>query len=139
DLYDEGLSDLICTGLQLVEHWQDVAEDYRAGRIYVPVEDLTRYGVSDGDLGQAPTPAAVRRLLAFETYRAASRLRAGALLVGRLHGGARPAVAGYVAGGLAAVDALRRADFDVSAGAPRPQRRRLLRHLGRLLPAGGAG
>ncbi len=45
------LSDRICTGLQLVEHWQDVAEDYRRGRVYLPAEDLDRFGVPERDLG----------------------------------------------------------------------------------------
>src|SRR5205823_12115026 len=39
------LSDRVCTALQLVEHWQDVAEDCRRGRIYLPAEDLERFGV----------------------------------------------------------------------------------------------
>jgi len=127
------LSDRVCTALQLVEHWQDVAEDRRAGRIYLPGDDLTAYGVTEADLDGAPTPAAVRRLLAFETDRAAALLDAGAPLVGRLHGWARLAVAGYVAGGRAAIDALRRADFDVLTRTPKGRRRDVVRHLLRLL------
>src|SRR3954451_6667705 len=49
-------SDAICTGLQLVEHWQDVAEDRRAGRIYLPAEDLERFGVTPADLDRSSTP-----------------------------------------------------------------------------------
>ena len=45
------LSDAVCTGLQLVEHWQDVAEDYEAGRIYIPGDDMERFGVSAEELG----------------------------------------------------------------------------------------
>src|SRR6202042_1349040 len=44
------LSDQVCTALQLAEHWQDVAEDYRAGRIYLPGEDLAAHGVAEADL-----------------------------------------------------------------------------------------
>jgi squalene synthase HpnC len=136
------LSDRVCTALQLVEHWQDVAEDRRAGRIYLPGEDLTAYGVTEADLDGAPTPTptptAVRRLLAFETDRAAALLDAGAPLVGRLHGWARLAVAGYVAGGRAAIDALRRADFDVLTTTPKGRRRDVVRHLVRLLVRPGA-
>jgi squalene synthase HpnC len=133
--YDFELSDQVCTGLQLVEHWQDVAEDHRAGRIYVPAEDLAVYDVSEDELGRSS--AAVRRLMSFETERAAALLDAGSALVGRLHGWARLAIAGYVAGGLAAVDALHRAGFDVSGGAPRPRRIVVLRHGARLLRTGG--
>jgi squalene synthase HpnC len=127
------LSDRVCTALQLVEHWQDVAEDRRAGRIYLPADDLARYGVAETDLDAAPTPPAVRRLLAFETDRAAALLDSGAPLVGRLRGWARLAVAGYVAGGRAAIDALRRADFDVLTQTPKGRRRDVVRHVLRLL------
>jgi squalene synthase HpnC len=126
-------SDRVCTALQLVEHWQDVAEDRRAGRIYLPMEDLSRFGVEPSDLDRSPTSPAVRRLLAFETDRAEDLLRAGRPLVGQLRGWARLAVAGYVAGGLATVDALRRAEFDVLTATPRPRRRDVLRHIIRLL------
>ena len=46
------LSDRVCTALQLVEHWQDVAEDFAAGRVYLPAEDMERFGVSHADLGR---------------------------------------------------------------------------------------
>jgi squalene synthase HpnC len=122
-------SDAICTALQLVEHWQDVAEDRRAGRIYLPVEDMTRFGVTPADLDGATTPDAVRRLLAFETDRAADLFRQGRPLIYELRGWARLAVGGFLAGGLATVDALRRADYDVLAMTPRPRRTGVLRHL----------
>jgi len=124
-------SDAICTALQLVEHWQDVAEDRRAGRVYLPAEDLARFGVVPADLDQTRTPARVRELLAFETDRAARLLRLGAPLVGDLRGWARLAVGGFLAGGLATVDALRRADYDVLAVTPRPRKAGILRHLAR--------
>jgi squalene synthase HpnC len=127
------LSDRICTALQLVEHWQDVAEDRRAGRIYLPRDDLARFRVDECELDGAVTPAAVRTLLSFETDRAAALLDEGAPLVGTLRGWARIAVAGFVAGGYATVDALRRERFDVLRTTPRPRRRDVLRHLTRLL------
>jgi len=131
------LSDRVCTALQLIEHWQDVAEDRRAGRVYLPQEDLAAYGVSEAELDGAPAagPAggsvspALRELMSFEITRAAELLDSGAPLVGMLRGWARLAVAGYVAGGRAALDALRRADGDVLAGPPRPRRRDVLHHL----------
>jgi squalene synthase HpnC len=132
------LSDRVCTALQLVEHWQDVAEDRRAGRVYLPAEDMAAYGVTEMDLDGVQTPPAVRRLLAFETARAEALLDSGPPLVGRLRGWARFAVAGYVAGGRATVDALRRARWDVLAETPRVRRRDVLRHLLRLLVRPGA-
>jgi squalene synthase HpnC len=122
-------SDAICTGLQLVEHWQDVAEDRRAGRIYLPADDMARFGVTPEDLDGTTTPDALRRLLAFETDRAAELFRQGTPLVRDLSGWARLAVGGFLAGGLATVDALRRADYDVLARTPRPSRAGVLRHL----------
>jgi squalene synthase HpnC len=127
------LSDRICTALQLVEHWQDVAEDRRAGRIYLPLEDLEAHGVAETDLDQTVATSAVRRLMAFETDRAADLLDSGAPLVASLRGWARLAVAGYVAGGRAAIDAMRRADYDVLSGTPRPRGRDVVTHLAGLL------
>jgi squalene synthase HpnC len=127
------LSDRICTALQLVEHWQDVAEDRTKGRVYLPKEDLARYGVSPSDLDGAVASPALCRLMAFETERAAALLGSGAPLVGMLRGWARLAVAGYVAGGRAAVDALRRCGGEVLAATPRTRKRDVLRHLPRLL------
>jgi squalene synthase HpnC len=126
-------SDQVCTALQLVEHWQDVAEDRRAGRIYLPQEDLARFKVREFDLDGDVTPQALRTLLSFETDRAEALLDEGAPLVGMLGGWARVAVAGFVAGGYATVDALRRSRFDVLRNTPRPRKRDILRHTIRLL------
>ncbi len=109
------LSDLVCTGLQLVEHWQDVAEDLRAGRIYLPLEDLERFGVAEEELAAPAATPAFRRLMAFEVGRARDLLRSGAPLVGLLAPAGRVAVAGFVGGGLAQLDAVERHGYDVLA------------------------
>lgn len=109
------LSDRICTGLQLVEHWQDVAEDRRAGRIYLPGQDMDRFGVTEGDLDTSSASPALRRLVAFEAARARELLVAGAPLVRRLGGRPGLAVAGFVGGGLAQLDAIEAASYDVLA------------------------
>jgi squalene synthase HpnC len=127
------LSDRVCAALQLIEHWQDVAEDRAAGRVYLPGEDLARFGVTEADLDAPTASLAVRQLMAFQTDRAAALLDSGAELVDLLHGWARLAVAGYLAGGRAAVDALRRVDGDVLGRPARTRRRDVLRHLVRLL------
>jgi squalene synthase HpnC len=113
------LSDRVCTALQLAEHWQDVAEDRAAGRIYLPGEDLDRFGVTPADLDAETAGMELRELMAFEVARARTLLDEGAPLVGRLHGRARIAVAGYVGGGRAALDAIDAAGHDVLAGAPK--------------------
>jgi squalene synthase HpnC len=120
------LSDPICTALQLVEHSQDVGEDYRNGRIYLPAEDLARFAVDESQLAESHVSPELAALLAFEAERAARLLAEGEPLVERLHGSARLAVAGYVGGGYAAIAALERSGFDVLPHAPRAGRVRRL-------------
>jgi squalene synthase HpnC len=134
------LSDSICTALQLAEHLQDVAEDVAAGRFYIPAEDLARFGASHDDLSglaaRARTthiPPGVRRTIAFEVERARALLRDGASLIDTLAGRERLAVAAFVAGGGAALDAIERAGYDVSRGAPRAGTARRLVALARVL------
>jgi squalene synthase HpnC len=123
------LADDICTGLQLVEHCQDVVEDLERGRIYLPLADLAHFRVDESHLAGRPTPPQARALVAYEAHRARLLLRRGAPLVGRLRGRARLAVAGFVAGGHEALDRLAAADFDVSGGPPGRSGRRLARHF----------
>jgi len=127
------LSDRICTGLQLVEHWQDVAEDFARDRIYLPGEDLAAFGVSERDLAAPSAGAPLRKLMEFEVSRAGGMLSAGAPLVATLHGWARLAVAGFVAGGRAALAAIAAAEYDVLSCSPKPTRRRLARELSSVL------
>jgi squalene synthase HpnC len=112
------LSDSICTGLQLTEHCQDVAEDFAAGRVYLPAEDLARFGCTTAELSSKHAGAPLREVLAFEVARARGLLSEGAPLSGRLRGRAGLAVASFVAGGRAALDAIERAGFDVLGGPP---------------------
>jgi len=123
------LSDQICTALQVIEHCQDVAEDNRAGRCYLPQEDLDRYGVDRGALAIAPASPELRRVLAFEIDRASALLDSGLPLIARLHGWARLAVGGYMAGGRAAIDALRRAEWDVMSAFPTVRRLNVFQQL----------
>jgi len=118
------LSDRICTALQLAEHWQDVAEDLANGRIYLPAEDLNRFNVTEADLAAASAGPAVKNLMRFETDRAQTLLDDGAPLVGTLRGAARLAVAGYLAGGRAALAAIRAQRYDVLSVTARPRKAR---------------
>jgi len=132
----EALSDRVCTALQLAEHWQDVAEDLRAGRIYLPQEDLDRFGCSERDLAAPRAAPRVRALMAFEERRARELLDAGAPIVGTLRGAARAAVAGYVAGGRAALAAIAASGHDVLRATPRPGKPRLVAELVRAYATG---
>jgi len=113
-------SDSVCTALQLVEHTQDVAEDLANGRIYLPREDMERFGVTERELSEPRAAGNVRQLIKFEADRAERLLDEGAPLIGTLHGAARIAVAGYLAGGRAALKAIADSNFDVLQSTPKP-------------------
>ncbi|GGR25198.1 phytoene synthase [Streptomyces roseolus] len=126
-------SDEICTALQIVEHLQDVAEDLGRDRIYLPAEDLKRFHVTEEELARPSAGSAVRSLVAFQAERARALLHAGAPLVGSVHGRLRLLLAGFTAGGLAALDAIAAAGFDVLAGPPKPTKPSLARRTGAVL------
>jgi len=112
-------SDAICSALQVIEHCQDVAEDRRAGRVYLPQDDLRRVGCAEKDLESAPATPALRRAVALSARRARVLLQQGAPLPGTLRGPARLAVAAFIGGGHAALDALEDADYDVTSATVR--------------------
>jgi squalene synthase HpnC len=116
-------SDDVCTGLQLVNFLQDVPRDLELGRIYLPADERRRFGVVALDRPSEP----LRRLLAFEAERARALLAAGARLERLLGGRVGRAVRLFARGGLAALEALDRADYDVFTSRPRPSRARLAR------------
>jgi squalene synthase HpnC len=97
------LSDAVCTGLQLTEHLQDVGEDERRGRFYIPREDIERLG-------------SLRATLEFEVERARKLLWAGAPLAASIPQW-RPklAIAAFAAGGLAALEQIERAGCEALA------------------------
>ncbi|MEV8048380.1 squalene synthase HpnC [Streptomyces griseoluteus] len=130
-------SDAVCTGLQIVEHLQDVAEDLGRDRIYLPAQDMKRFHVQESDLAAPSAGASVRALVAFEARRAHDLLNEGAPLVGSVHGRLKLLLAGFVAGGKAAVRAIAAADFDVLPGPPKPGKLQLLREAGTTLRGEG--
>ena len=115
------LSDDVCTGLQLVNFLQDVPRDLALGRVYLPAEDRRRFAVTE--LAEPNEP--LRRLLEFEAGRARGLLGSGEELGRRLGGRVGRGVALFARGGLAALEALERADWDVFTQRPRPSRARL--------------
>jgi squalene synthase HpnC len=124
-------SDDVCAGLQLVEHWQDVAEDAAQDRIYLPREDLARFGVEEAPILEGAATPEFMRLMAFEVDRARGLLAAGAPLAGSLRGRLRLAIAGFAGGGSAALDAIEAAGYDVLRHRTRPSRRHIFtRSLG---------
>jgi squalene synthase HpnC len=114
-------SDEVCTGLQLVNFLQDVPRDLELGRIYLPLEDRRRFGVAALD---RPSPELVE-LLRYEAARARGLLAGGGVLQERIGGRTGRAVGLFARGGLAALDALESAQWDVFTQRPRPSRTRL--------------
>ncbi|MCT9138518.1 squalene synthase HpnC [Streptomyces violarus] len=123
-------SDMICTALQIVEHLQDVAEDLGRDRVYLPAADMRRFHVQEADLATKTAGASVRALIAYEAQRARDLLNEGAPLVGSVHGRLKLLLAGFVAGGRAAVRAIAAAEYDVLPGPPKPGKVQLLREVG---------
>ncbi|MEV4740906.1 squalene synthase HpnC [Streptomyces sp. NPDC049555] len=126
-------SDAVCTALQIVEHIQDVAEDLRRDRVYLPAEDLRRFRVAVPDLARPTASASVRALVAFEAERAGRLLNEGTPLVGSVHGRLKLLLAGFVGGGRAALRAVAAAGHDVLPGPPKPTRLSMLRAVGATL------
>ena len=116
-------SDSVCTGLQLVNFLQDVPTDLELGRVYLPAEDPRTFG--DPPLDRPSEE--LRGLLRFEAQRAVDLLAAGEVLRERIGGRLGRAVALFARGGLAALDALESAGWDIFNGRPRPSRARLAR------------
>lgn len=127
------LSDDVCTGLQITEHLQDVGEDLAAGRVYLPEDSLAANGVTvemlhqlvDGRLSSLGRTKVAEALSAV-AGQARDLINEGAALVGLVDGTPRVAVAGFVAGGLAALDAVGRAGADAVTVTPRPRRRTVI-------------
>jgi squalene synthase HpnC len=125
------LSDDVCRGLQIVEHLQDVAEDMAADRVYLPQRDLSLLGCTEAALHSPRTSPALRAVLRYEAGRARRLLASVAPLARQLPFQPRMAVCGFAAGGLAALDAIEAAGYEVLARRCRPRPLRLAFHLGR--------
>jgi squalene synthase HpnC len=133
------LSDDVCNGLQIVEHIEDVAEDIAGDRVYLPLDDLASLGCSVAELRAPRTSPALRAVLRYEAGRARRLLGSAVPLARQLPLQPRIAVCGFAAGGLAALDAIERAGYEVLAQRCRPRPLRLALHLGRTALAASTG
>lgn len=113
DATNLGLSDSICTGLQLANFCQDVARDFARGRIYLPVECWHAHGYSEAMFERREFNPAFQSLLSAEVERAEAALRHGWPLVDRLPGVLAIDVELFVQGGLAILDRIRGQGYDV--------------------------
>lgn len=106
-------SDAVCSALQLINFWQDVAVDWRKGRIYLPLEDLARFGVNEDSIANGVTDATWRALMQFEVARARSLMHAGAPLALRLPGRVGWELRLVIQGGLRILERIEQVDYDV--------------------------
>lgn len=112
-------SDAICTALQLINFWQDVAIDIAKGRIYIPLEDLAAHGVGEDAIARGVQDAPWRALMRFEVRRARALMLDGAPLAARLPGRIGWELRLVVQGGLRILEAIEAVDYDVFRRRPR--------------------
>jgi squalene synthase HpnC len=112
------MSDSICTGLQLVNFWQDIRRDRRAGRVYLPRDDMARFGVEEAMLDAPRASAPLVDLVAAEVAWARACFDRGAALVDAAPAALRPAIGMFVGGGRAVAAAIERADYDTLVRRP---------------------
>lgn len=123
DRWRLGMSDATCIGLQLVNFWQDIARDLRDhDRIYLPLDDMARFGVGEEDLRRAPASEPVRRLVELEVERARGYLLEGEPLHRFVPRRVALDLRMFSAGGLALCDAIARQGYDTIARRPAPGR-----------------
>ena len=106
-------SDAICSALQLVNFWQDLEIDWRKNRVYVPQEDLARFGVTEAQLAAGDTGNAFRALMRFEIERTRAMLESGAPLALAFPGRIGVELRMIVQGGRRILDKLAAVDGDV--------------------------
>jgi squalene synthase HpnC len=113
------LSDLICSGLQLANFWQDIRIDFGKGRIYIPRRDLDRFGVTPEDLKLSRISSGFVKLMRHEVDYARAMLVRGARLHTMVDRRLRRDILIFAGGGLAILRAIERVRFDVYNRRPR--------------------
>lgn len=106
-------SDAICTSLQIINFWQDVAKDYAIGRIYLPLNELAQYNVSEEQIAQGTTNDAWRELMKFQVDRARAMMLSGKPLGSILTGRIGLEMRMIIAGGLRILSKLESAQYDM--------------------------
>jgi squalene synthase HpnC len=119
DAERQRLSDLICSGLQLANFWQDVSIDLAKGRIYLPRRDMEAFGVDPADLYDASMRPEFAALMEHEVAFARQMLQNGALLSAMVDWRLRRDILMFAGGGLAILRAIERVDYDVFRKRPR--------------------
>jgi squalene synthase HpnC len=127
------LSNLTCTGLQLANFWQDVGNDLSRGRIYLPLEDLRRFGVPESDILTRHFTPAFADLMRFEVDRAEALFKQGEALLPLVGRRVRTDIALYGRGGQAILQSIRQIGYNTLEHRPKISRATKLSLLFRYL------
>jgi squalene synthase HpnC len=112
------LSDFTCTALQLANFWQDVSVDWKKGRVYLPLEDLRRFGVSEAHIAEGAFNGQFRDLMRFEVERARQWFERGLPLMKMVNRSLALDLELFSRGGLAILRAIEKQDFNVLSRRP---------------------
>ena len=112
------LSNFTCTALQLANFWQDVSVDYEKDRIYLPLEDLRRFGVTEHEIARKHNTPAFREMMKFEVERARDWFRQGMPLVGKVDRELAIDLDLFSRGGMEILNAIEKQDFAVLGNRP---------------------
>jgi squalene synthase HpnC len=112
------LSDFTCTALQLANFWQDVSVDWKKGRVYLPLEDLRRFGVSEEQVARGEFNGQFRELMRFEVERAREWFERGLPLVKMVNRSLALDLELFSRGGMAILRAIEKQDYNVLASRP---------------------
>ena len=126
DVERQQLSDYTCTALQLANFWQDVSVDYLKGRIYLPLEDLARFGVQERHIADHRFSPEFRSLMRFEVERAREWFQRGRALVGMVDRELAIDIELFTRGGEEILNSIERQDYDVLRVRPSISRSRKL-------------
>lgn len=130
----QGYADATCTALQLANFWQDVARDYAIGRIYLPLEDMARFGVLEEDIAGSRFTPAFAQLLQFECERAKALFAEGMKLCPLVDRRIRLDIEMFSRGGQEILRRIEAQGYDVLTRRPTiPKKRQLAILAGRLL------
>jgi len=114
----QGLSDYTCTALQLANFWQDVSVDFAKGRIYLPLEDLGRFGVNENDICNSDNTLAFREMMKFEVKRAREWFAQGMPLVKKVNRELAIDIELFSRGGMEILHAIERQGYAVLGRRP---------------------
>jgi squalene synthase HpnC len=122
----QALSDFTCTALQLANFWQDVTVDWQKGRMYLPVEDLQRWGVSEQEIAEAHNSPSFCQMMKFEVNRAREWFRQGLPLIKKVDSSLAVDIELFSRGGQEILNAIERQGFGVLGRRPVISKRRKL-------------